>query len=404
LSFERAVVSFLEDATLTREEVDRFVDPAHPSWAAFDEELGYVPHPSTVPDGIDGAISTYRYGTFGERLTINYADRPCRINTYGDSMTQCHQVSDGETWQEQLAAHFGEPIRNFGVGGYGVYQAYRRLLRTEAKSCSAPFVVLNIFLDDHYRSLDAYRLLRLGKWWRDYDRSLRTSMFHANPWQHVRIDPASGQLDERPNVCPTAQSLFNLCDRDFVVETFRDDLVVKLLVGFATSDFEFLREHEALAATLGVSLDLSNAECGRLTAQRLYDACAFRSSLLLLEKLRHLLDEQGKKLLVLLSYGERTVAAVCQGAERPDADFVEALDKSRIPYADGLKSHQLDYQAFAVDGDTYVNRYYNGHYTPVGNHFFAFAVKDAIRNWLVPGPPAYEGGEPSFATQAGRLA
>ena len=32
---------------------------------------------------------------------------------------------------EYLAAHLGEPLRNFGVGGYGVYQAYRRLVREE---------------------------------------------------------------------------------------------------------------------------------------------------------------------------------------------------------------------------------------------------------------------------------
>ena len=60
-----------------------------------------------------------------------YAGRPCRINTYGDSFTQCHQVSDAETWQEYLAGHLGEPIRNFGMGGYGVYQAYRRMVREE---------------------------------------------------------------------------------------------------------------------------------------------------------------------------------------------------------------------------------------------------------------------------------
>ena len=26
-----------------------------------------------------------------------FADRPCRVNTYGDSFTHCDQVSDGET-------------------------------------------------------------------------------------------------------------------------------------------------------------------------------------------------------------------------------------------------------------------------------------------------------------------
>jgi hypothetical protein len=42
-----------------------------------------------------------------------------KLGDYSD----CHQVSDCETWQEYLAGHLGEPIRNFGMGGYGVYQA-----------------------------------------------------------------------------------------------------------------------------------------------------------------------------------------------------------------------------------------------------------------------------------------
>ena len=75
---------------------------------------------------------------------INYSDEECRIASYGDSFTQCHQVSDGETWQETLAAHIGEPIRNFGVGGYGVYQAYLRLRRTELDVTGGASYVLSI--------------------------------------------------------------------------------------------------------------------------------------------------------------------------------------------------------------------------------------------------------------------
>lgn len=79
--FEQAVVDFLRDATLSRREVARFIDPAAPSWARFDAELGYVPNDSRVPDGVDGAISNYTYGEWGERITINYAGEPCRVNT-----------------------------------------------------------------------------------------------------------------------------------------------------------------------------------------------------------------------------------------------------------------------------------------------------------------------------------
>jgi len=37
----------------------------------------------------------------------------------GDSFTHCDQVSDGETWQEFLASHIREPVKNFGVGEPG---------------------------------------------------------------------------------------------------------------------------------------------------------------------------------------------------------------------------------------------------------------------------------------------
>ena len=45
----------------------------------------------------------------------------------------------------------------------------------------------------------------------------------------------------------------------------------------------------------------------------------------------------------------------------------------------------------------YVRRFYIkatgtavfGHYNPVGNHWFAYAIKDELVDWLDPKPPAY---------------
>ena len=122
---------FLRDAVLTREMVDRFLDPDALNFTMFDSELGYAPRDYVMHDGIDGSYTINRFLPSGQRRPLNFVGLPCRINTYGNSFTQCNRVSDGESWQEYLAAHFGEPIRNFGVGGYGVYQAYRRMLRME---------------------------------------------------------------------------------------------------------------------------------------------------------------------------------------------------------------------------------------------------------------------------------
>ena len=112
-----------------REEIDVFLHEM--SWAQFDPEVGYILGNFMPRDGINESSTFSTVQPDGARTGFVYKGKPCRINTYGNSFTQCHQVSDGETWQEYLAAHLGEPIRNYGMGGFGVYQAYRRMLREE---------------------------------------------------------------------------------------------------------------------------------------------------------------------------------------------------------------------------------------------------------------------------------
>ena len=102
-----SIREFLRDLTCLRQEVDTFLDLKQPNWAKFDPELGYTLRDNVLKDGVDGSRTLTSYEKTGERKMINYAHLPCRINTYGDSFTQCHQASDGETWQEYLAAHSG---------------------------------------------------------------------------------------------------------------------------------------------------------------------------------------------------------------------------------------------------------------------------------------------------------
>lgn len=399
---EGEVKAFLASATLEPGDIDRFLDPGEPNWARFDPELGYVPNDSDVADGYDSATSTYRYGALGERLVINHVGDPCRINTFGDSFTQCHQVSDGETWQEYLAANIGEPIRNFGVGGYGVYQAALRLRRIQTSAGATENVVLNVFLDDHYRNLDAYRLLRVGSEWWQRQRTLPVGMFHANPWRHVRFD-ASGQLIDQPNLCPTPDSLYQLCNTEFLMDAFGDDPIVSLLVAEQTGDFSFIEGQAELAQALGVPLDTSTPAASATSARQLYTRCAFQSSIQIIQRTHEELAELDQRLLILLSYPDDEVARVCGGGQRTDDTFVRQLDQLGIAYVDGLSSHLKDFEAFAIPPEEYVNRYYYGHYTPAGNHFFAMsAARRPIIEWLDPRPHAYP-GQPE-PVDAGRLA
>jgi len=398
-TMQTAIREFLNKMTCRREEVDAFLDKDKPNWAKFDPELGYTLRDNILKDGMDNCRTITSYQKSGERRMINYADRPCRINTYGNSFTQCHQVSDGETWQECLAAHMGEPVRNFGIGGYGFYQSYRRMVREEAGPLAAEYVILNIFgVDDHLRSIEAWRWLRIADWWRTFEGHL--FMFHANPWVHVRLDLNTGQLIERQNPFNTPESLYKLIDPEFVYEHFKDDLVVKLLVTGRNGTAADRDELDALAKLLNVKADFSSPETTAATARAVHLQYALRSGMHIAEKAQVFAREKNKKLMIILSYESGIVERACGGFQRPDQNLVDFLQEKSIPFVDVLTQHAEDFKAFKLSPKEYILRYYiargprqlSGHYKPLGNHYFAFAIKDPVVNWLEPRPTAYREG------------
>jgi hypothetical protein len=132
-------------------------------------------------------------------------------------------VNDGETWQEYLAGHFGEPIGNYGVGGYGVYQAYRRMLRQKKTDDKAECIIFYIWGDDPTRSLMRARWAATYRWQKSsvWDKRL----FHGNPWAHIEMDLSTGRFAEKENPLSTPESLYNMCDPEWMLEYLRDDLV-----------------------------------------------------------------------------------------------------------------------------------------------------------------------------------
>jgi hypothetical protein len=389
-----ALRSFLQPHVLQRSSLDQFLDPKAQVWARFDPELGYLLRNAFVRDGVDGCHTLARYQETGQRQQVNFQDQPCRIHTYGDSFTQGHQVSDGETWQEILAAHFCEPIKNFGVGGFGVYQAYRRLLRSEATEQSAKYILFNIWGDDHLRSVYAWRWLAFPD---NALASMSGTMFHANPWVHARLDD-QGELLDRDSLCPTEASLYQLCDLDFLVETFRDDEIAHLLFAQRTGSILDIETLEKVAAKCQRNMpDFFTANAIKASATQLLHAYAVRVGMLIMDRLQAHCKQNNQELMVLLSYPVGSVWHACNRSPADDPDntdwhpqvFKDHLKERGIPLVDSLPAHVAEYDTFKLSAKQYVDRYYIGHYNPQGNHFFAYANKESIRNWLNPPPPAY---------------
>ncbi len=377
-------VDFLKESAVTREVIDRFL--RGPSWARFDPEVGYVLGNYMPSDGIDGSATISTTQADGARTSFMYAGRKCRINTYGDSFTLCHQVSDGETWQEYLASHLGEPVRNFGMGGFGVYQAYRRMLREEQKDHGGEYVILYIWGDDHIRSLLRCRHAITNRFW-DHKGG---SMFHGNFWSHVELDLGTGRLVEKENLLPTTAALYQMTDPQFMVDQLRDDLALQLYafkLGY-TQDLDRERIGR-LAAHLSYPWDWSRESALDQQASELLDRYSLRATKFILEKAREFTQQNRKKLLICLFDPYRAMSEMRKSGKRYDQEIKDYLIREKFEHFDMNEVHLQDFKRYSLTFDDYMKLYFIGHYNPRGNHFFAYSIKDKVRQWLDPAPITY---------------
>jgi hypothetical protein len=394
------VKELLHTAAYLPGEMDQLLDPERESFVRFDPDLGYELKDYVFRDGMEDTLCAYNYEEpGGHRKMINQADKPCRINTYGDSFTQCAQVNDGETWQEILAAHMREPIRNFGVGGYGVYQAYLRSMRVEPTDLGAEYVVLNVWDDDHYRNIDAARWIRVAWWHQDLPRGGGEGTYpvHGFPWGHVRYNMETGEFEEQRGFCRSEEELRKLADKDYYYEVFKDDPVVHLfaLREGGEAPVEYL---EKLAEAFGMDVDLRDPDKRADEAYRLHTEYALRSTQYIVDKLRGWCAENDRKLMVLLSYDTPTVKEFIQEGTRFDAPFADYLEQNDYTYVDCLEAAAEEYEDFGCSVDDFLSRHYIaragaqvfGHYNPAGNFWFAHAIRQSLAEWLEPNPPSYQ--------------
>ncbi len=357
---EEQIREYLKSLLPSREDLDRWLSGKAFPFSKYDAELGYLHIDRDFKEGQDGAICRYRYDKLGARRMLAHADRPCRINTYGDSFTSCEQVSDGETWQEALAAHLGEPVRNYGIGGYSVYQAYLRMLREERRA-PATCIVFNIFDDDHVRNLHGWQRFKFG-----------INRISTNPTvPHVKVDLEAGGIFDRPNPCPTIQSLHDLCDLETAYSIFHDDY--------------YLRNRLLRAAqrARGEAVPPTDYDDKRLMRPGIF------ASTQIIGRVEDYAKKNGKRVLYVLSYSAYTIEQFIETGARFDQALVDYLNSARHPYVDLMQAHAADAARFKGTPDEALARYFIGHYNATGNHFCAFAVKDALVRMLDPKPPAY---------------
>lgn len=134
--------------------------------SVYDPHLGWAPKPHGTSK--DGFIS---YNSQGIRSFLEYSLMPqkgrVRIALFGDSLTQGVYVPFESTWGHYLekslkANDINAEVLNFGVGGYGIDQAFLRW-KYLGNKFSPDIVILGFFQDDVKRNVNLMRAIKFSK-------------------------------------------------------------------------------------------------------------------------------------------------------------------------------------------------------------------------------------------------
>jgi hypothetical protein len=116
--------------------------------------LGWSPKPHMHTDKV-------RINSQGIRAEHDYSHavdpRVIRVSAFGDSFTFGSEVDNEETWERQLEgldSHF--EVLNFGMGAYGLDQAYLRYLQ-DGVPFNSDIVVIGFMSENIYRNLNVFR-------------------------------------------------------------------------------------------------------------------------------------------------------------------------------------------------------------------------------------------------------
>jgi len=129
------------------------------SYVIHSPALGWTIKPS-------GSAPLYRANGQGIRASREYDLRPpaqrVRIAAFGDSFTHGDDVANADTWEEALGRLSGRlEVLNFGVGGFGLDQAYLRY-RQDGARFEPRIVLIGFMSEDILRGVSVFRPYYIG--------------------------------------------------------------------------------------------------------------------------------------------------------------------------------------------------------------------------------------------------
>ena len=105
-----------------------------------------------------------------------------------------------------------------------------------------------------------------------------------------------------------------------------------------------------------------------------------RATIFILDKVRAFARENGKKLVIVLNLNA-DIAEMKQRGTREDQELVDYLVKEKVDYVDMNEIFLREVQKYNLNATEFMKLYLvngAGHFSPMGNHFIAYSIKDKI--------------------------
>jgi hypothetical protein len=181
-----------------------------------------------------------------------------------------------------------------------------------------------------------------------------------------------------------------MTDPDWMYEALADDLALKMYLykNNQIRDIDVGRLR-ALSKHLKCPVDLADDNL-RSSVATLLDKYSFAVTKYILNKAREFTSANDKKLMVVIFDPYRVTRQLLSGGTRFDEEIAEFLNENDFNYIDMNIEHVEDFKSFNLSVNDYFKRYFIGHYSPAGNHFFAYSIKGRIVDWLATKPITYE--------------
>lgn len=334
------------------------------NYTVFDPRLGWSINPST-------ANELFRSNADGIRADKEYTKIPeigkLRISAFGDSFTHGDEVHNNETWEAYLnQINSNLEVINFGVGGYGLDQAYLRYQHL-GKDYNSHIVLIGILTENIRRHMNNFRPF------------LKPNT--GIPFSKPRFKLTDGKLDLVENPLNSINDYQRLLNKPRIV-----------LNELGQQDYYFqTRQHRSIFDVLPsvrlikIVLDQHRKKFSKnnifVNGNYNPDSEAFTLTIKIIEEFYNMVENDGAKPVILVIPRKSDIRTYRKTNKKPYQILIDYLEKKQLAYIEIIELFNINEIAKESQRkDLFVR----AHYSPLMNQFVAQYIYHNLKNkgWL----------------------